>query len=98
MANGFGDNFLQGLSDEEIGLLKKTPGPVGSIRDGVGNLLQTLIFRLKRPIRSPMLQPVAPPRGATARNRNPFDFFGTLFTTPATAGLDPLTNLNQTMM
>jgi hypothetical protein len=49
-------------------------------------------------IRAPLLAPVAPPRGATIRSGDPFDFFGTLFTTPATSGLNPITNLNQTVV
>lgn len=43
--------------------------------------------------RTPFLQPVAPPKGRTFRGLNPFDFFGTLFTQPGTAGLNQ--NQNQ---
>jgi hypothetical protein len=44
-----------------------------------------------------LLKPIKPPRGAALRSRNPFDFFGTLFTTPATRDLNPMMLLNQTV-
>jgi hypothetical protein len=46
---------------------------------------------------APLLKPIKPPRGAALRSRNPFDFFGTLFTTPATRDLNPMMLLNQTV-
>lgn len=52
---------------------------------------------LRSNIRQPTLGLTPPPRGVTARNRDPFDFFGTLFSNPATAGLNPLIRLNQTV-
>lgn len=45
----------------------------------------------------PLLGSVAPPRGKTIRSQEPFDFFGTLFTTPATAGLNSMAALNATV-
>ena len=35
----------------------------------------------------PLLRPVKPPRRQRRRPTDPFDFFGTLFTQPATQGL-----------
>jgi len=49
------------------------------------------------PIRRPLLKPTKPPRGRATRNTTPFDFFGTLFTGPSTAELNPMTLLNQTV-
>ena len=45
----------------------------------------------------PLLKPVKPPRRRAGRGNDPFDFFGTLFTTPATSGLAPIDLLNQTV-
>jgi hypothetical protein len=44
----------------------------------------------------PRLRSVPSPR-KTVRSQNPFDFFGTLFTTPATNELNPMALLNQTL-
>lgn len=43
----------------------------------------------------PMLRPVQPPRRRRRRPSDPFDFFGTLFTDPATQGLNPVIALNE---
>ena len=51
----------------------------------------------KKGFRQPFLKPTAPPRRQRRRSTDPFDFFGTLFTAPATAELNPMTLLNQTV-
>lgn len=61
----------------------------------IGNIMKEALKTLKKTPR-PLLNPVAPPRGATIRSSDPFDFFGTLFTNPATSGLNPITNFNKT--
>jgi len=64
---------------------------VGSI----GRMLGEILTRKGTTL--PLLKPVAPPRSGTAiRSSDPFDFFGTLFTNPATSGLNPITNFNKT--
>ena len=47
-------------------------------------------------IRQPVLGSTPPPRGATARNRDPFDFFGTLFAGSKT-NQSPMQMLNQSI-
>ena len=42
----------------------------------------------KESLKLPLLKPVQPPKRRRRRSADPFDFFGTLFTTPDTSGLN----------
>ena len=67
-------------------------GQGGFVKDAV-----RLLAEYQRKQKRPALKPTAPPRTGLRRSGKPFDFFGTLFTTPATEELNPMVLLNQTV-
>lgn len=107
--SGLSGGALPGVG---TGLSEILESPIGEISGALGS--KTKFRSLKRSeikskallkmfeepenIRYPLLRPVKPPRAGMRRSGDPFDFFGTLFTTPATAELNPMSLLNRTVI
>lgn len=66
----------------------------GGISGSTGRAFSSA-FRQTSGGQAPLLKPVQPPRRVRRRANDPFDFFGTLFTTPQTLPLNPIAALNQ---
>ncbi len=81
--------------DPAIQATLNTPLSRGDPSQGTFDFSQ---FKKPEPIGAfPLLAPTAPPRRRRRRSDDPFDFFGTLFTNPATGGLNPTNLLNETI-
>jgi len=94
MAFGMG-GFTEGLSGA-LGIEGSSEDLTDVGIGSVGDFMKAAFKNKKKTTLPPVLKPVAPPGGATIRSSDPFDFFGTLFTNPATSGLNPITNFNKT--
>lgn len=99
MALGIGSSLGGGFDFGLGGLMGDTASTLADSNYGriTNAALRKARDKVKFP-KKPFLAPVAPPRGATIRSSDPFDFFGTLFTTPATSGLNPINTLNKTVL
>ena len=85
MATGFGS---KDIAEQQ----RRTNPPKELGRFGRAALAEALL----PDITVPLLPSILPPQGKR-RSQKPFDFFGTLFATPATSRLNPINLLNQTI-
>lgn len=70
-------------------------GGMGGVLAGLG-VFPEGVRRAIKPPDFPLLAPVQPPKRRRRTARDPFDFFGTLFVPPTTAGLTAFNALNRT--